>query len=271
MIRLLLLALAVVLTACSIPNRAPDAAYADYLAAVESRDADAAYAHLDAAADAGHLSAMAEQIEAHRRGYVAPPGVDAPNLPVRTPLWRLGRLERRFARALRDSAAAGSPTALLFVSEQITGRLTIVAGEMQTDLAPADRDTVTALYRRLVGSDVARMALANVAWHLGDDDAARRHLDEAVAAAEPGACAFRLWIVSDERPDLGTPAGFADYVDRVGACPRPVGGPDPAADDVRALVAEADGGNDAARAFLADLHQTGVFDRHPRLDALVGN
>lgn len=267
----ILLLVVVALAACGGPDRTASEAYAAYLAAFESGDAEAAYALLDEAADAGHLGALREQIEVHERGYLDPPGTsgDARRLPVTAFPWHAWGLHRAYNRALRDSAAAGSPTALLHVAHRLAGDLiTTPDGAMETEMDPADRDSVAALVRRLDPTDVPRFQLALLSWHLGEEDAARAYLDAAVAAAEPNACSFRLMLTDGYAtgPDV---AGYAAFLDRAEACPLPPGGEGVADGGLRRLAAERDLGNPASVALLDSLRATGVFERHPRLETLV--
>ena len=102
-----------------------------------------------------------------------------------------------------------------------------------------------------------------------DDTAERdRQLAAAADAGNGEACWLRLWWTGGPR-DLSTVAGFSAFVDDAEACPPGMREEDPVARDLRALADQARSGNAAAVALLDSLDAGGLFERHPRLAAVV--
>ena len=244
----------------------PDAAFRASLQATERGDVPQALALLREAADAGHLDALALRAQATRRGYLRTgygQGYRKGVLPANHAFLVLPgepeEAERAYRRALHAAAASDDPDALFTAAFALTESQW--TGSEWTVSATA-RDSARTIYRRLVAAGADPGRLAALAWTLDDHAAHRRHLDDAVQAGDGQACWRRLW--TEKRP-LATAAGFADFVDDAEACPPPPPGPDPVADDVRALAGHARSGNAAAVALLDSVRQSGVFERHPRL------
>ncbi|MEM1118562.1 MAG: hypothetical protein AAGJ11_18795 [Bacteroidota bacterium] len=267
--RLLLLALATTLAACgpSASGLDPQAAVEAADTAIAAHDADRALALLTEAAGAGHLEAMRRVAEAHERGYIRTPyeqGETSANLAVTTWPGRAAVARYRYASALASRAEAGEPGALLVAALELKGSLTRRNGTWEADMTPVERDSLAALHARLDAMDVDRLPLWSIAVALADTAAARRHLDEAVEAAEPRACDIRTWFGSSVGRDLSTARGLASYYDALASCPKEGLVEDalaPLAENVRAGIPEA--------VALADsLRDLGVFDRHAGAGAL---
>lgn len=250
----------------------PDALRTSYRSALLNGDRDRALDLLDAGAEAGHLFALAKLADAHAKGYLSVPWDaerKAPGvLPIRSLPGQAALAQRRYERALERGARNGEPQALLAIALDLVGPLYVTDGEMSSRIAPADRDSAEALYRRLVETDVLRMPLAHVAQALGDERGHVRLLAEAAEAGEPNACFSLIWFGGD-RPDLSSMRGRAEYIDRMIACAPEGEGFEEAATSVRTLASELDRGNEAAGAALDSLRQLGVFERHPRLTAIA--
>lgn len=265
---------ALVLAAALLAACGPSASGLDPAAAVEAadealldRDADRALALLTEAADAGDLGARRRVVEAYERGYMRTPyerGRTSTNLAVTTWPGRAAFARRAYERALADHAEAGDPDALLAVAFALTGPLIQRDGTWESEMDAADRDSVVALHARLDASDVPRLALSSLARALGDEDAALRHLDEAVAAGEPNACYYRFWFGGD-RPAIHNAEGTAAYYDAMAAC----SDPGFLTEAVGPLFDNAAAGMPEAVVFVDSLRAEGVFERHPRLEALL--
>ena len=264
-------ALAALVAGCASPDRTPAEAHAAARDALDAGDADRALALFREAADGGHLGALQTVADARTRGHLTVPrrpGRAGGPAPVRSFPGQAAWARRAYQTALTDSARVGSPNALLMMAHDLTGPLKTSGGRTRAEMTEADREAAAAIYRGIVHADVPRLSLATLARKLGDGRAYRQHVEEAVAAGEPHACAFKVWMTGDA-PDASTPAGFAVYLDRAEACPRAADGSDPAADGVRALAGQVAGGNAAAVDFLDGLRAEGAFRRHPRLGAVL--
>ncbi len=253
-------------------NGSPQDAFDAAQEAVDAGDADRALALLDQAADAGHLAALGTRAEAYEQGYltVRNPGREGARYVTVQPLPGQAALARRaYERTLADSVRAGHPPALLAAALQLAGPLYIEEGRQVSHAPAADLDSAAALYRRLQDTDGPHLQVAFLATALRDEDGRRRHLDAAVTAGEPQACFIKLWWFGD-RPDTATAAGMARYLDTIeSTCPKSPGATDLAAESMRTLTDQVERGNEAAVQFLDSLRVEGVFERHPRLAALV--
>lgn len=254
------------------PAQDPEAAYEAAQAARTAGDGERAWSLFTEAAGGGHLAALRTVAEARDRGYLTVDDADGRgatghvgvlSLPGQAALARLA-----FRHALADSAQTGRPEVLLMLAQELHGEATFVNGELRSDWSGGGRDSAAAIYHRIKGADLPRLQLALLAKALGDDDAYRQHVDEAAAAGEPHGCAFKLYFTGD-RHDTSTVSGLSRYLDAAGAACPPGGPDDPAAETVRTLAEQAAAGNGAAVDVLDGLRAEGVFERHPRLAALV--
>ena len=275
MSRLALLALLAV-AACS-PTRsdlAPEAAYDAHHAALLDGDADRALSLLDEAADAGHLGALVQLARAHQRGYLVTPydaeRKAAAHLPIHATRWQTGRTLRRYERVLRDSVRVGSHDALFLLADRLVAPKP-VDGEWA--MPEADRDSAAAIYAALAAQGADPFRLAFLADRLGDEAAYLRHLDAATDAGNPQACALRVQHRRGRHAPF-TAARLAEQIDALEACraraPESDRGAYTYGDElVVDLAAQAGRGNAASVATLDSLRQRGVFERHPRLAAVV--
>lgn len=254
-------------------DRSPQAAYEAAEAALTAGDADRAWDLYNEAADGGHLAALATVVEGREQGYLIvrdAGGRRAGHAAVLSLPGQALLARRAFERTLADSARSGRPEVLLLLAQTLRGSMTIINGEFDPDWTTEDRDSVAAIYQRIQDADLPQFQLALLAKALGDDDAYRQHLDRAAAAGEPHACTFKLFFTG-EKHDRSTAADLARYIDAADAACQPGGKPDPAADTVRKLAEQIRYGNDEAAALLDSLRAEGVFERHPRLAALVAD
>lgn len=270
---LLSLALSLALAACS-PSVGTGARLVDspdgYAEAVRSGDSEAALQILDAAADAGHLGALATLADAHQRGYLSVPGNEdgTVHLPIRSWPWTAPLASRRYERAVRARADDGDPDAWFLIADGYVAQA-FADGAWATP--EADMDSARAIYRRLVATDADPLRLAILAQRVGDEDAYRAHLATAAAGGNSQACIFQSWAERSgtSRFDVGALAAF---IDRTEGCRALAPERDRDAtlytygtSAVQTLRSEAEAGNAAAVATLDSLRATGVFDRHPAL------
>ncbi|MEM6286265.1 MAG: hypothetical protein AAF845_03825 [Bacteroidota bacterium] len=268
MSRLLLIALAATLAACepSASGLDPDDAVEAADTALADQDTDRALDLLAEAADAGHLGAMRRLADAYERGHIQAPrqrGTRASHLAVTASPEQAALARSRYADTLAARTEAGDPEALLAAALDLTGTLTRTDSTWAAEMTPAERDSLAGLHSRLDAMDVDRMPLGSVAVALGDTAAARRHLDEAVAAAEPNACLYGI-MFSRDPPDLVTACGLAAHYDALAACPEEGLVEETAEGHLRSVRT----GVPDAVALADSLRSLGVFDRHPRLGAL---
>lgn len=233
--------------------------------ALAAGDADRALALLEAQAETGDLQALAQLADARSRGYlIASPGTPAVHLPIETWPWEGPLATRRFERALADSVALGSESALFLLADRHLDR-----PRPQSPNVEAAR----AIYDRLVGEGARPVGLAYLAQRLGDEDAFLRHLADGAAAGDAQACTLHFWQTRAEY-DVHSARGMAERIDRIGACQAL----DPVAEqpteaygryEIEPLVAQHALGNAAAAVTLDSLRALGVFERHPHLLPLL--
>ena len=273
--RPLVLAAALALAACgpSPSGLSPEAAYEAHHDALLDGDAVGALALLKEAAEADHLGALETLADARERGYMRAPFDARRKAGTNVAVYSLpGQAEaaRERFEAVRDAQArAGDPEAMRSAAFHVLGSDTFIDGRLAADATPAQLDSAAVLYERLLSTDLPRVQLALLAKALGRDDAYDRHVDEAAAAGEPQGCTCKLYM-TDDRPDFSGSAGLALLIDRAMACAPEGPGVEIAARPVRTLLDETGRGNAAARVTLDTLRRLGVFERHPRLAALVG-
>ena len=267
-------ALAAAVAGCGGPpsGLSPDDAFGAAMVAVDSGDAVRALALLDEAADAGHLQALAVRAEAYGRGYLRTDygrGYQRGVLPanVRFVVWpgQAARTARAYHDALRAGVDRGDADATLQLAHELAEPKYIDGRWVKP---PADRDSARALYRRLRAAGADPYRLAMLAYALDDTAERDRQLAAAADAGNGEACWLRLWWTGGPR-DLATAAGFSAFVDDAEAGPPEMRGEDPVARDLRALTDQARSGNAAAVALLDSLDAGGLFERHPRLAAVV--
>ena len=275
--RALLLVVVLSLAACgpAPSGLSPEDAHLAYREALLDGDGDRALALLNEAAEAGHLGALQTLADARERGYLTTPydadrkGMAA-HVPIRSFPGQAAAARRAYERARDAAARDGDPNAMRSAAFAVLGADTFIEGRLDADPTPAQVDSATVLYERLLDSDLPRLQLAMLAKAIGRGDAYVRHVDEAAAAGEPMGCTFKIWMTGDQPKRSGT-AGVAETMERAIACDPDGAGFEYAVDAVRTLRAEIGRGNEAAVVALDSLHALGVFDRHPRLAALVAS
>ncbi|MEM1055908.1 MAG: hypothetical protein AAGI52_10305 [Bacteroidota bacterium] len=284
--RLPLAALALVLAACT-PDLSLDEAL-DAAAAAEARaEPREAIRYYKLAADQGDLGAIKTVAASYRDGYLRAKGPDRPVhageetssfMPLLVLPGQASHWQRRYERERDGRALAGDPSAWMRVAEDLT-----VWNRNET---PADADSALAIRERLVREGYHPAILQKALSVFREDREAGLELfHQAEAAGSPGACQLRAtWlhyqvgIESPAKPDPSANA-TAQFIDALEACPPVETGPDEpergarlVANLAKAAASPSDtfGSADDAVASLDSLRALGVFDRHPRLTAFLG-
>ena len=256
----------------------PDDAFQASLAAVGEGDVPRALALLDEAAEAGHLGALDYRARSYRHGYLRTDWSAAtssrPGKIEETHAFLVLPGQARAAQAdYRRALDAAADTDDLGAMRQLAfelGQPRWIGGEWTT--RPSALDSARVLYDRMQALGADPLDLANLARVLNLDDAHRAHLQAAAEAGDPVACLQRAYN------DHGYPfsaRGMAPAIDALEACRRlAAGGVSPVSFDQNVqrlgdLAAQVRSGNDQARAILDSLRADGVFERHPRLAAVV--
>jgi len=256
------------LLACGRSGLPPGDAFQAHYKALADGDTHRALALLEDAAESGHLDALATLAEARHRGYLRSPSESAATfIPIVTFPWQAPLAARRLDRALRAGVEAGNETARFFAAEHLLDKR-FVDGEWVS--SEADRDSARALYRSLADDGADPFRLAFLAQRLQDKDAYFHYLNAAAESGNPSACSLLFWPKTrSHKPDADA---LAERIDEVEACRQRVPEADRdqpsfdfAANTVRALVAA---GTEMAPV-VDSLRALGVFERHPRLAALV--
>ena len=242
-------------------------------AAMEDGDGDRAIEVLETAAEAGEWGAYGRLAEAYSRGYIQT-FVDGSVQPlmVQVPLSpRMAEMARLRHEAGRERAMEeGDPYALFQFATHILypslpmGAL-VSGGDPPSQSA---RDSAAVIYRRIADSDLPRLVVARLAKAVGDSVGHVRHIDEAIAAGERGACTHKLWLSSGPRPNLSTLQGRAAYYDDLLDCDSGDEAREHISRDIRALHEQIALGNPESVVALDSLRHLGLFERHPWLNDL---
>ena len=255
---------------------APDDAFQASLAAVDQGDVPRALVLLDEAAAAGHLGALEYRARSYRLGYLRTDRYNG---------WQRGKIEdahpflvlpgqaeaaeAEYQSALRSAADAGDPDAMFRLALEL-GQRRWLGGEWVRTASGLDSARV--LYDRLVAADAPPRDLAALARVLDLGPDRWSHLARAAQAGDPVACLHRAY---DEHGVPFSARYLAAAIDALEACREMAAGtPTPVAFDhndqtLGALAEQVRAGNRAARVILDSLRADGVFERHPRLAAVV--
>ena len=254
----------------------PDDAFQAALAAVAQGEVPQALALLGEAAQAGHLDALEYRARAYRFGYLRtdwsavtrgePGKIEGPPAFLVLP-GQAEAAQADYRRVLESAADAGDTDAMF--------RFAAMLDEHSwhgTERALA-LDSARAVYRQLVdlGADPFRLAL--LAHNLDLDDDHRHFLPVAAQAGDPVACLHQSYA---SNRGAFSARGVARSIDAFEACrllaedaPRPGVEFNQSDRSLSALATQARDGNHDARGILDSLRADGVFERHPRLAAVV--
>ncbi len=254
----------------------PSDAFQASLDAVGQGDVPQALVLLDEAADAGHLGALEYRARSYKMGSLRAdyhdgwqPGQISGAHPFLVLPGQAEAAEAEYQSALRSAADDGDPDAMLSLALEL-GQRRWIAGEWVT--LPSGIDSARVLYDRLVSADAPPRDLAALAHVLDRDRDRQSHLARAAQAGDPVACLHRAY---DEHGFPFSARGLAPAIDALEACrDLAEGKPTPVAFDhndkrLGELAEQVRGGNPDARVILDSLRQLGVFERHPRLAAVV--
>ncbi len=248
----------------------PEAAYVAGSQAVDAGEVDRALHLLDEAASAGHLGALRRLIGAYDHGSLrASDRAGAEWVQVRRSERRADRYRAAYQRFMGDAVRAGDPDAIRQASEEVLGiRLHVADREqlpepMREHWDAADLDSAQVLYRLAAEAPgQPQTDLALIARALGDDEAFHRHLNQAIAGDESGACVYKV-DAEHGPPDYDSAAGLAARYDRMVAC-HPANAPDGpgSLDGFRQSAAS---GSARSAEVLDSLEALGLFERYPQL------
>ena len=245
----------------------PGAAFAEAHTAMRARDASRAVVHLRAAAQQGHLDAVALLADAYAQGRLSPSGGyqewerqgGAIVLPITVLPGQAGRWERRFEELLADSLTSNNPDAMLMQASRLLH-------QHPNEPTLAEREEALALLTTLAEADHANAALSlAVQLRHTDPHAAQRWLAVAIEQGHPQACYFLTWFSDDESVDFHSAERVERYLDTLADCPTPLEEQQHVRTQLDALRAEAEEGNAAAQTLLDSLETSGLFARHPAL------
>ena len=150
----------------------------------------------------------------------------------------------------------------------------VALSEVSWSVHNGDRDHAEVVYQDLVDDDGDPFTLALVASILEDDDAKLRHLEDGVAQGDPQSCLYLAW----QQPEaaLATAADVAATIDNHEDCRARALEAGHDVEDYRYvdglltdLEDEARADSPSATSLRDSLEAEGVFERQPRLRALV--
>lgn len=213
------------------------------------------------AAKQGDLDALNTVADAYERGYVRV-GLGSPtrHLPIVTFLGQDRRWRARYERERDERARAGEPDVLMRVADDLT-RGTL-------NKSAVAQDSARAIRQRLVDADYAPALLREALVSMREDSlAADALLRRAETAGSGQACAIR---VSFSHREQVTASQIAAFIDDIEACPPFPGNHPRGGERIVQNLREAErNGDERATAHLDSLRAEGVFERHPRLAALL--
>ncbi len=273
--RLLALGLVAALAACSPEiDLTADAALEAASAAAEAGDTRRAMALIDYAAETGDLDALAYREGVFNQGYVRVPegytqGQMQRHVALPVMFWHQWEARSDLEDALARGVEAEDATSLLKVAERLSAR-----GHGATE-RESERDSARAIYRFLEDADVDPIRLAFLAFNLENRDEGLRRLEMASNAGDPTACHLAFYW-SGEKRRTDTALELSDAIDYFEGCrSRALEAGYPFRDKpmseslVTSLTTQAKAGNPASIPLHAELLETGVLERHPRLRPLL--